>query len=84
MKRITFKFKNKDVVEFFNQDRDHLGHLERIHVGQWMSWVYFLEHRCYLSAGCSDEVRDAQKVLNLHCKSGATPIHVNLIERKNK
>jgi len=28
---------------------------------------------CYLSGGCSDEVREAQRKLNSNCKKGAEP-----------
>ena len=54
----------KQVVEFSNIEKIPIGYLERIRVGAWMSWVYFLYQDCYLSASCSDEVREKQRQLN--------------------
>ena len=51
-------------IHFFNDKDEIIGWLERLRVGRWMSWVYLLYEGCYLSAGCSDEVREKQRELN--------------------
>ena len=52
------------VYSIINNDEELLGRLEKIRVGQWMSWCLLLEEGCYLSAGCQDEVRQMTKKLN--------------------
>ncbi len=47
-----------------NKNYDHLGYLEKMRVGAWMSWCLLLETGCYLSASCQDEVREMTKILN--------------------
>jgi len=86
-KRLNFKWIDSNNIQFINNDKEIIGKLERLRVGSWMSWVYFLYEGCYLSAGCSDEVRDAQRTLNFKCKSGAKPemvYELNKIEVKNE
>jgi hypothetical protein len=47
-----------------NTEQEHLGRLEKVRVGAWMSWVLFLNPDCYLSASCLDEVREKVRELN--------------------
>lgn len=54
----------KNQFHFFNKDGVAIGWLDLTKVGRWSSWVYFLHKDCYLSASCSDEVREAQRRLN--------------------
>jgi hypothetical protein len=51
-------------VQIWNKKEEHLGRLEKIRVGQWLSWCLFLNQDCYLSASCQDEVRQKTKELN--------------------
>jgi hypothetical protein len=64
MKYLRFNKKGKNVVYIKNLENTPLGRLERIRVGAWMSWVLFLNPRCYLSASCQDEVREKTRKLN--------------------
>ena len=50
--------------KIINKDREHLGRIEKIRVGQWLSWCLFLSSDCYMSASCIDEVREKIKQLN--------------------
>jgi len=50
--------------KIINKKREHLGRIEKLKVGQWMSWCLFLNQDCYLSASCIDEVREKIKQLN--------------------
>lgn len=64
-KKIYLTFtKIEDKVIIFNNDNINLGRLEKVRVGQWMSWCLFLNPDCYLSASCQDEVREMTKKLN--------------------
>ena len=61
---LTFEKINAKEVAFKNNDDEYIGRLEKLRVGQWISWCLFLEPQCYLSAGCQDEVRAKTKELN--------------------
>jgi hypothetical protein len=50
--------------KIINKDREHLGRIEKLRVGQWMSWCLFLNPNCYMSASCIDEVREKIRQLN--------------------
>ena len=50
--------------KIINKDREHLGRIEKLRVGQWMSWCLFLNSDCYMSASCIDEVREKIRQLN--------------------
>jgi hypothetical protein len=50
--------------QIWNDKHEHLGRIEKIRVGQWMSWCLFLEPDCYMSASCLDEVREKIRSLN--------------------
>ena len=50
--------------KIINKEREHLGRIEKIRVGQWMSWCLFLNPDCYMSAGCLDESREKIRQLN--------------------
>lgn len=67
---LNFVYRDQDRVDFYNDENIFIGWLERLRVGRWMQWVYFLEKDCYLSGGCSDEVREMQRKLNASAKSG--------------
>ena len=47
-----------------NDKQEHLGRIEKLRVGQWMSWCLFLNNDCYMSASCIDEVREKIRQLN--------------------
>jgi len=47
-----------------NTKQEHLGRLEKIRVGAWMSWCLFLNSDCYVSASCLDEIRERIRSLN--------------------
>ena len=50
MKRIVFKPGDvKDLIEIHNTDEEHIGYLERMRIGAWMSWCLLLKDDCYLS-----------------------------------
>jgi len=51
-------------IKIVNDKQEHLGRLEKIRVGQWMSWCLFLKQDCYMSASCLDEVREKIRGLN--------------------
>ena len=51
-------------VKITNKDAEHLGRIEKVRLGRWMSWCLFLEKDCYMSAGCLDEVREKIRKLN--------------------
>jgi hypothetical protein len=83
--RLEFKYESVDVVTFVNEESEPIGWIERVRVGSWMQWVYFLNDSCYLSAGCSDEVREALRKLNSRCKTGTSKKVVKTInEEKDK
>lgn len=63
-KYLTFTEQTKTLWIIENKDPELIGHLEKIRVGAWMSWCLLLEDRCYLSAGCQDEIREITKKLN--------------------
>jgi len=67
MVSLEFKQVNDKVFTFCNNDGEHIGTLEKLRVGRWMSWCLLLKEGCYLSASCQDEVRDMTRVLNA-CK----------------
>ena len=50
--------------KIINKNREHLGRIEKVRVGRWMSWCLFLNPDCYMSASCIDEVREKIKQLN--------------------
>ena len=50
--------------KIINNDREHLGRIKKLRVGQWMSWCLFLNPDCYMSASCIDEVREKIRQLN--------------------
>ncbi len=50
--------------KIMNNEREHLGRIEKLRVGQWMSWCLFLNMDCYMSASCIDEVREKIRKLN--------------------
>jgi hypothetical protein len=50
--------------EIVNDKQELLGKLITVRVGQWMSWCLFLNHDCYMSASCLDEVREKIRSLN--------------------
>ena len=50
--------------KIINKEREHLGRIEKLRVGQWMSWCLFLNPDCYMSASCIDEVREKIRQLN--------------------
>lgn len=56
--------KNKYQYKIVNDKQEHLGRIEKIKVGRWMTWCLFLNPDCYISAGCLDEVREKIKNLN--------------------
>jgi len=72
-KKIKFKWVGVNNIEFIDKDNKSIGNISRIKLGDFMSWVYSLNGNCCLSGGLSDEVREAQKKLNLKCKKGAEP-----------
>ncbi len=47
-----------------NDKMEFIGTIEKMRVGAWMTWCLLLEHECYMSAGCLDEVRAKIKELN--------------------
>lgn len=55
---------NKCIYQIINHKGEDLGRIEKIRVGQWMSWCLFLDPDCYMSAGCLDEVREKIRWLN--------------------
>jgi len=55
---------NKVQYKIVNDKQEHLGRLEKVRVGAWMSWCLFLNLDCYMSASCLDEVREKIKNLN--------------------
>ena len=50
--------------KIINKKREYLGRIEKVRVGQWMSWCLFLNPDCYMSASCIDEVKEKIKQLN--------------------
>lgn len=81
-KYLEFNVSSENTVTFSNSEED-IGHLERVRVGAWMSWVIFLELGCYLSGGCADEVRRVQKFLNHSAKKGTSQFNAEEWERLN-
>ena len=47
-----------------NDEQEYLGRIEKIRLGQWMSWCLFINQDCYMSASCLDEVREKIRSLN--------------------
>lgn len=66
MGRLVFSATTPGKFIFQNDEGLVLGWLEKIRVGTWMHWCYFLNKGCYLSPGCSDEVRAFQRQLGSH------------------
>lgn len=50
--------------KIMNNKQEHLGRIEKVRVGQWISWCLFLNSDRYMSASCLDEVREKIKSLN--------------------
>jgi hypothetical protein len=50
--------------DIVNDKQDKLGRIEKVRLGQWMSWCLFLNEGCYMSASCLDEVREKIRSLN--------------------
>lgn len=50
--------------KIINNKREHLGRIEKLRVGSWLSWCLFLNPDCYMSASCIDEVREKIRQLN--------------------
>ena len=62
--RLIFYFCDGDNKWIFTNDKKQIvGWLEKVRVGAWMHWCYYLSHDFYLSPGCSDEVREMQRIL---------------------
>ena len=55
---------DKCQFKIVNNKQECLGRLEKVRVGQWMSWCLFLNPDCYMSASCLDEVRENIRCLN--------------------
>jgi len=67
MALITFVLEvidNKPQYKIINNKQEHIGRLEKIRLGTWMSWCLFLNPDCYMSASCLDETREKIKRLN--------------------
>lgn len=67
---MRFIYRDKNRVDFFNSEHLLIGWFERLRVGRFMQWCQFLDDKCYLTSGCSDEVRDMQRKLNAKAKAG--------------
>ena len=66
--RLKFTIQPKqelDICLIHNQEGILLGRLEKMRIGDWMTWCLFLNSDCYLTAGCMDEVREIVKRLNV-------------------
>lgn len=74
MSYLTFTKESETKHTFKNSDGEEIGWLEKYRVGQWMSWVLFLNKDCYLSASCQDEVRDKTRELNNNKKKEVTTV----------
>ncbi len=62
--RLKFALEEDLNYSIENDKGEFIGSIEKMRVGAWMSWCLFLEHECYMSAGCLDEVREKIKELN--------------------
>jgi len=62
--KYLYIFPYKDQYAIENHNEEHLGWIERIWVGRWMSWCLLLNDGCYMSAGCLDEIKGAIRTLN--------------------
>ena len=50
--------------QIVNDKQEYIGRIEKIRVGQWMSWCLRIYTDCYMSASCLDEVREKIRNLN--------------------
>lgn len=64
LKFIAEVVEGKCQYKIVNDKQEHLGRLEKVRGGQWMSWCLFLNTDCYMSASCIDEVREKIRSLN--------------------
>jgi len=62
--RLKFELEQDGIYSIENGDGEFIGSIEKLRIGAWMSWCLLLEHECYMSAGCLDEVRAKIKELN--------------------
>ena len=62
--RLKFELEEDGNYSIENGDGEFIGSIERLRIGAWMSWCLLLEHECYMSAGCLDEVREKIRELN--------------------
>ena len=67
MSRLTFDWKTdgdgKLWADVVNEDKEVLGTIEKVQVGQWASWCLCVGE-VYFSAGCQDEIRECCRKLN--------------------
>lgn len=61
---LIFRERIENQIWFDTEKEPDLGYLELITIGRHNTWALFLDHNCYLSASCLDQVREKMRELN--------------------
>jgi len=70
------------VYSIYNEHKQNLGRIQKIRIGQFLSWCLLLNEDCYLSASCLDEVR--AKIRELNNNRNDTKKRIKSISKQEK